>query len=141
MVFYLPFMNKIFLFASLSLLLIACTSKKEKAEQYNKSGIKKMFILQYKEAMEDFNLAIELDPLYDQPYYYRGNLKYSAQDYQGALADYSKAIEVNPGFADAYTNRGNLYQALNQLEKACADWQKAHELGRPNLRDKLRFCK
>ena len=134
-------MKKIFLFVFLSILLIACTSKKEKAIQYNKSGIKKMFSLQYKEAMEDFNLAIELDPLFDQPYYYRGNLKYSAKDYQGALADYSKAIEVNPGFADAYGNRGNLYQSINQLEKACADWQKAHDLGKPNLRDKLRFCK
>lgn len=133
-------MKNIFLLAAFSIILTACTSKKDKADQYNKSGIKKMFSLQYKEAMEDFNLAIELDPLFDQPYYYRGNLKYSAGDYQGAMADYTKAIEVNPGFADAYCNRGNLYQALNKLDKACPDWQKAHDLGKPNLKDKLRFC-
>jgi tetratricopeptide (TPR) repeat protein len=134
-------MKKIILLTFLSLLLSACTSKKEKAVQYNKSGIKNMFKMNTKEAMEDFNLAIELDPMFDQPYFYRGNLKYSARDYQGALADYTKAIELNQGFADAYNNRGNLYQALNKLKDACADWQKAHDLGKPNLEDKLRFCK
>lgn len=90
--------------------------------------------------MQDFDLAIELDPMFDQPYYYRANLKYGNQDYQGALADYTKAIELNAGFADAYSNRGNLYQSLNQIEKACADWRKAAELGKPNLNDKLKFC-
>jgi tetratricopeptide (TPR) repeat protein len=139
-VFNPSIMKNIFLFVALSLLLIACTSKKEKAIQYNKSGIKNMFNLKNKEAMADFTLAIELDPTFDQPYYYRGNLKYSSGDYQGALADYTKAIEANPGFTDAYNNRGNLYQALNKQENACADWRKAHDLGRPNLEDKLRFC-
>ena len=99
-----------------------------------------MFTLKSEDALADFNLAIELDPTFDQPYFYRGNLKYSNTDYQGALADYTKAIEVNPGFADAYSNRGNLYQAINQLQKACADWQKAHDLGKENLEDKLRNC-
>jgi tetratricopeptide (TPR) repeat protein len=134
------FMKRIILLAALCLFLFACTSKKEKAIQYNKSGIKNMFSMKNKEAMADFNLAIELDPTFDQPYYYRGNMKYSSEDYQGALADYNKAIEVNQGFADAYNNRGNLYQALNKLENACADWKKAKELGIPNLEDKLRFC-
>jgi tetratricopeptide (TPR) repeat protein len=133
-------MKKIFLLAAFSVLLVACTSKKEKAIQYNKSGIKNMFNLKTKEALEDFNLAIELDPQFDQPYYYRGNLKFSGRDYQGAMADYTKAIELNPGFADAYCNRGNLYQSINQQKNACADWRKAHDLGKPNLEDKLRFC-
>jgi tetratricopeptide (TPR) repeat protein len=133
-------MKKILLLFALSAILVSCTSKKDKAIQYNKSGIRNMFNLHNKEAMEDFNLAIELDPTFDQPYYYRGNLKYGNGDYQGALLDYTKAIELNAGFADAYSNRGNLYQSLNQLEKACADWHKADELGKPNLKDKLRFC-
>jgi tetratricopeptide (TPR) repeat protein len=90
--------------------------------------------------MEDFNEAIELDPQFDQPYFYRGNLKFGNKDYQGALADYNKAIELNPKFADAFSNRGNLYQKLNQLNNACADWHKAYDLGQPNLEDKLRIC-
>ena len=134
-------MKKIFLFAALSVVLISCTSKKEKAVQYNKSGLKEMFILHYKEAIEDFNMAIELDPLFDQPYYYRGILKYNEKDYQGALSDYTKAIENNPGFADAYCNRGNLFQSLNKMEEACADWQKAYDLGKHYMSDKLQLCR
>ena len=99
-----------------------------------------MFTLKYKEALNDFNLSIELDPNFEQPYYYRGNLKFSNGDYQGALADYSKAIELNPGFAEAYRNRGDLYQSINQASKACPDWKKARDLGIANMDDKLRAC-
>jgi tetratricopeptide (TPR) repeat protein len=134
-------MKKLFLLTGFCLLLIACTSKHEKALELNKSGIKKMYSHQTEEALKDFDKAIELDPLFDQPYYYRGNIKYSATDYQGALADYSKAIEVNPGFADAYFNRGNVYQSINQRDKACADWLKAEELGKENLTDALKNCR
>lgn len=133
-------MKKIFLLLGLSLFLFACTSKQEKAIELNKSGIRKIYSQQTAEALKDFNKAIELDPLFDQPYFYRANMKYSATDYKGALADYSKAIELNPGFADAYANRGNLYEALNQRDKACKDWIRANELGKPNLEDKLKYC-
>ena len=133
-------MKKYILLITALILLFACTSKREKAIQYNKSGIKNMFSLKQKEAMEDFNLAIKIDPDYEQPYFFRGNLKYSQTDYQGALADYTKAIELNNGFTDAYANRGNLFQSLNQRDKACADWKKARELGKENMEDKLRGC-
>jgi len=123
------------------MLMGACTSKHEKALELNKSGIRKIYSHQMDEALKDFDKASELDPLFDQPYYYRGNIKYGATDYQGALKDYSKAIEINPGFADAYHNRGNLYEAINQRDKACADWMKAKENGKANLEDKLRFCR
>jgi len=134
-------MKKLFLFTIASLLIVACTSKHEKAVELNKSGIRKMYSQQVDEALKDFDKAIELDPLFDQPYYYRGNIKYGATDYQGAQEDYSKAIELNPGFADAYYNRGNLYESINQRDKACADWLKAKENGKANLDDKLRFCR
>ena len=134
-------MKKIFLLTGLCLILFACTSKHEKALELNKSGIREMYSHQTDQAVKDFDKAIELDPLFDQPYYYRGNIKYSATDYQGAIADYSKAIELNPGFADAYSNRGNLYESINQRDKACVDWIKAHELGKANLEEKLRNCR
>jgi len=134
-------MKRIFLLFFAFPFLFACTSKHEKAIELNKSGISKIYGNQTDQALKDFDNAIKLDPLYDQPYFYRGNIKYSATDYQGALADYSKAIELNPGFADAYFNRGNLYEAINQRDKACADWIKAEEFGKANLKDKLRNCR
>ncbi len=121
-------------------LLISCTSKKEKAIQYNKSGIRNMFNLKDKEAMEYFNLAIEMDSTFDQPHYYRANLKYGEGDYQGALTDYNKAIALNPKYAEAYSHRGNVFEKLHQQDNACKDFQKAHDLGEPNLEDKLIKC-
>lgn len=135
-------MKKIFLLAGLCMIIFAaCTSKHEKALELNKSGIRKLYAYKTEEALMDFDKAIELDPLFDQPYYYRGNIKYGAGDYYGALFDYNKAIELNPAFADAYFNRGNVYESINQRDKACADWIKADENGKANLTDKLRNCR
>ncbi len=134
-------MKKIFLLFCICPVFLACTSKHEKAVELNKKGIRNIYERHTEEALADFNNAIKLDPLYDQPYYYRGNLKFGAADYQGALADYSKAIELNAGFAEAYANRGNLYEAINRRDKACEDWVKADELGKPNLEDKLEHCR
>jgi len=141
--FYITdYMKKIFLLAGLCLILVAaCTSKHEKALELNKSGIRKLYSYKTEEALKDFDKAIELDPLFDQPYFYRGNIKYGLGDYNGALFDYNKAIELNPGFADAYFNRGNVYESINQRDKACADWIKADENGKANLTDKLRNCR
>ncbi|MEI6123458.1 MAG: tetratricopeptide repeat protein [Bacteroidota bacterium] len=133
-------MKKIFLVLSSMLILVACTSKREKAIELNKLGIQKMNRNQFKEAILVFDKAIGADATFEIPYYNRGNMKYSLMDYQGALTDYNKAIELNPGFADAYYNRAELYRTLNQPEKACADWKKAKEFGRSNLQDKLRGC-
>lgn len=134
-------MKKIFFLLLICFALLSCTSKHEKAVKLNKSGISKLYSNQIDDAQKDFDKAIELDPKFEQPYYYRANIKYGHGDYQGALTDYSKAIEVNPAFADAYTNRGNLYESIDQRDKACADWTKAHELGKPNLDEKLRNCR
>ncbi len=133
-------MKKIFLILVSLSLLVACTPKREKAMEFNKLGMHKMNQNLIKEAIVEFDKAIDADPTFDQPYYYRGNMKFSLLDYKGALADYNKAIELNSGFADAYYNRGELYQSTNQQEKACADWKKAKEYGRINLSDKLRHC-
>lgn len=123
----------IFIFSS-------CTSKREKAIEFNKAGLKKYYNMNFDGALEDFNKSIDADPAFDQAYYNRGNLKYSKTDYQGAITDYSKAIEINPGFADAFFNRGNVYHSINQMNKACEDWVKARDLGRPNLEEKIRNC-
>ncbi len=133
-------MKKIFFILLSILILASCTSKREKAIVLNKSGIHKMNDNHIKEALADFDKAVQTDPTFDQAYYYRGNMKFSLTDYQGALADYTKAIELNPGFMDAYCNRAQVYQSIDQLDKACPDWKKAKELGRPNLEDKLSHC-
>ena len=48
------------------------------------------------EALGAIATALELNPLDDLAYFYRGNLRVRSGDLAGAAADYSKAIEINP---------------------------------------------
>jgi tetratricopeptide (TPR) repeat protein len=63
------------------------------------------------------------------------------RDYHTAIDFYSKAIESNPKYADAFFNRGQCWFYLSDSDKSCADWIKADSLGKPNLMDKIKYCK
>ena len=60
-------------------------------EAYAKHELK-----QYKEAIGDFDKAIELNPKDAYAYYNRGNAKHDLKQYKEAIADFDKAIELNP---------------------------------------------
>ena len=49
-----------------------------------------------KEAIADFDKAIELNPKDARAYYNRGVVKDELKQYKEAIADYDKAIELNP---------------------------------------------
>jgi serine/threonine protein kinase len=86
--------------------------------------------LDFKQALANYNKAIDLDPKYTYAYYSRGILKANELgDPVGALADYSKAIELNPRFASAYHGRAILEaEIFSNLVRALADYNKAIEL-------------
>jgi len=81
----------------------------------------------YKQALHDFNRAIELDANYDQTYYNRGVVKAHLGDKQGAIADFNKALELKPDYAQAYSNRGATRYELGDPTGALADFTKAIE--------------
>lgn len=134
-------MRFLIIYTGIMLLVISCTSKRDKAMTFNNSGIKKMFEYKLEEAMKDFDNAIAADPEFDHPYFYRANMKFSLGDTKGAISDYTMAITLNPGFKSAYANRGDAYSSINIQDSACNDWKKAQELGKANLEEKLRRCK
>ena len=82
----------------------------------------------YKEAIENYDKAIELNPQYADAYYNRGNAELDLSKYKEAIEDYNKAIELNPKYADAYNNRGNAKSYLDDSKEAIADYNKAIEL-------------
>ena len=82
----------------------------------------------YTEAENDFNKAIEINPLYDKAYYNRGILKEELGYGEGALEDYNKAIEINPQYAGAYYNRGLLKVKSGDVEGAKQDLAMAEYL-------------
>lgn len=98
-----------------------------KARGFNNRGIIFMLQDQNKEALLDFNKAIELKPMYYETYYNRANLFNKEKKYDQALTDYNKAIELEPKFGNAYFNRGNTYFSLQQRENAIADFTRVIE--------------
>ena len=83
---------------------------------------------QYREALDAFTKAIELNPDHAQAYTNRGLTKYRLGDIDGAYDDHTSAIQKNPNFAAAYTNRGGARFIKGDVDGALADHTKALEL-------------
>ena len=60
-------------------------------EYFSRGNFKKR-VKNYKDALSDYNKAIELYPSFAEAFYKRGNLKNLMGDFEGAILDYSKAI-------------------------------------------------
>ena len=103
--------------------------KSKTVEELIKKGDQNLTARKYKEALEVFNKAAELDPYSPDVFNYRGMTKYYMNDYQGALVDFNKTIELQPDFAEAYNLRGVVKGELNDEKGACEDWEKSYELG------------
>lgn len=83
-------------------------------------------------AIEDYSMAIELNPKYAEAYSNRGNAYEGLNQHERAIEDYNKTIELNPNLAEAYNNLGLVYAELKQHGKAIEDYGKALGLN-PNL--------
>ena len=83
---------------------------------YNNRGIAYYDLGNYKQAIEDYNRAIEIKPDYADAYYNRGIAYNGLGNYRQAIEDYNRAIEIKPGYAKAYINRGNAYYRPRQLQ-------------------------
>lgn len=85
----------------------------------------------HKEAIQNYDKAIELNPEYCVAVFRRGRSKRALGRYEEAIMaiqDYDKAIELDPNDAVAFRNRGYSKQSLHQHQEAIKDYDKAIEL-------------
>jgi tetratricopeptide (TPR) repeat protein len=115
------------------------------AKNYFRRGIRWQSLKNYREALKDYNRAIELDPERATYYSTRAFLKQLyLKDYQGALDDYDRAIVVSPDDSWNYISRAKLksdflelhQSALNDLDMAIKinPGQAAHYLDRADFK-------
>jgi tetratricopeptide (TPR) repeat protein len=71
-----------------------------------------------KEALLDFNRAVELDPDYSFRYASRAFAKDALGDIEGAIADYQIAINLDPDDAIAHNNLGLLQEKIGNKVNA-----------------------
>ena len=79
----------------------------------------------FKEAIEDINEAIILNPSYDLAYSYRGTVFGKMGLYARAIEDFNKAIVLEPGNYLVYNNLGIVYSKMGLYDKAAESFNEA----------------
>lgn len=100
-----------------------------RALEFLSRGNFKKRVKNYKDALSDYNKAIDLSPSFAEAYFKRGNIKNLLGDYEGAISDYNKAIDLNPNLAEAYHNRGLTKLNSGDEQAGNLDFLKAGMLG------------
>jgi tetratricopeptide (TPR) repeat protein len=96
-----------------------------RGEAYEKSG-------NYKQALDDFNKSIDLNPYYESGYIGRGLFYAKSGNYQKAIQDFDHAIRIKPFDSDLYYNRGLSYRLSGKYQKAIQDFDRAIQLNPQN---------
>jgi tetratricopeptide (TPR) repeat protein len=79
----------------------------------------------YKGAIEDYNMAIRIFPLYYNAFINRANAKTKVNDFVGAIEDLNFVISHDSTYANAYINRAMARRNLKDLKGALDDYQVA----------------
>ncbi len=88
----------------------------------------------YDKAIENYNMAIILNPSFMEAYFNRGLCYYNKKDYDKAIKNYTKAIELDPNNAVIYNNRGDAYYKLQKYDLAIKDYDRALDLNKKYLK-------
>ncbi|WP_219461949.1 tetratricopeptide repeat protein, partial [Nonomuraea rhizosphaerae] len=81
-----------------------------------------------KESLDEYAVAIAIDPLFPDYYLDRGNVHYRLGRYAEALADYERAMRAGPPLPEAHYNRAELRIARGDLDGALEDLSRVIEL-------------
>jgi class 3 adenylate cyclase/TolB-like protein/cytochrome c-type biogenesis protein CcmH/NrfG len=82
----------------------------------------------FKEALQQNDIAIQLDPLSPVTAVAKGNTLYFQRDYDGAIKQLKSVIELDPGFMLSYYWIGRVYSAKQDYASATIALKKAVEL-------------
>lgn len=94
------------------------------AEQYNNDGLELYDLGEYKDAIELYDKAIDLESKgikdIDVCYYNRGRAYFKLENFDKAIGDYTQAINIS-NKSKYYTDRAVAYEKIGATEKAALD--------------------
>ncbi len=94
----------------------------------NDRGVAFVRLGKTREAIDDFNKAVELFPEYAATYNNRGNLLLALGLPGEAIKDFNRALVLAPGYAAAYNNRAGALMQVGKPQKAIRDFTQAIKL-------------
>jgi tetratricopeptide (TPR) repeat protein len=87
------------------------------ASLYVQRGQVYLLLYEWDKVLDDYNTALELDPMYADAYYYRGVLYYSVRfEREKAIPDFERYLELAPGGALAEKAAQYLTDIQTELE-------------------------
>jgi tetratricopeptide (TPR) repeat protein len=88
-------------------------------------GLSYFYRNKFPEALDQANLALQINPQCERAYNVRGGSYFGLAEYDRAVADYKHALEIDPQYAGAYYNRGCVYLKTGKYERAISDFDQA----------------
>lgn len=98
------------------------------AEELSADGDDKAEHALEKNALQDFERSVKLNPDAWRPLHNRGVSRAILKDFEGALDDFAAALERNPRYVNTWFNRAEVLYELGQYDKAVADYSQAIRL-------------
>lgn len=92
---------------------------------YNNRAILHMKAENYEQALNDLNVAIQLQPVYAQALNNRGIIFSKQKRFAEAKQDFDKAIQYRRNYEEAYANRGMMLNDAGRFEEAISDFNKS----------------
>jgi tetratricopeptide (TPR) repeat protein len=124
-------MNKIKFTTILMIILFlsSCSNSNKESSELFKIGMAKFAHQNHKEAIADFDKAIEINPKFAKAFCFRGSAKYLSGDVKGAIADFDNAIKLDSKDNLSYYRRGLAKYDIGDKNGARLDLEKADKLG------------
>lgn len=104
-------------------------AKKLKGWCHNKRGEAMLDKNRTTAAMQQFQMAVELNPIHWKALHNRGFSFAVDGKYEKAIQDFNETIRLNPRYANAWFNRGEVHYHRNDFEAAISDYEEAIRLG------------
>jgi len=114
-------------FMACVLVLSACDKSHRDAVIHNNAGVEKLQVGMLKEALAEFDKAVEADPSFAPPYFYRGHIQAKMGHPTDAITSLQKSLELESNHPEAHYEIALAYLGVEKHSKAVTHFNTAIE--------------
>jgi tetratricopeptide (TPR) repeat protein len=92
---------------------------------YNIAGASNLGLMQFDNAIDNYNQVLKIKPDYAEAYYNLGVVLKVKGDLEAAIDSYKQALNIKPDYTEVYNNMGNALRDKGDLEAAIDSYKQA----------------